>query len=157
VGEGLVSEQGAILIVEDDADTRAFVREVLAEAAYDVREAADGREALDALHRARPAGIVLDLALPFVPGTDVARASRSLYEGSVPVVVISAGREAEADARDVGASGLLRKPFLAEELEAVLGRALAGREALTASEREIADRRALEADASRERLPAQPV
>ena len=138
-----------ILVVEDDPSIRTFVRDALEEAGYAVREAPDGAAALDALHREQPLALVLDLGLPYVDGTAVARASRTLYDGDVPIVVMSARPDADLDAREVGASGLLRKPFLLEELESVLGRALAGRESLTVDQREIADRRALDRDASR--------
>ena len=138
-----------ILLVEDDPSIRGFVRDALEEAGYSVREATDGAAALDALHQEQPLALVLDLGLPYVDGTAVARASRTLYDGDVPIVVISARPDADLDAREVGASGLLRKPFLIEELESVLGRALAGRDSLTLDQREVADRRALERDASR--------
>lgn len=144
-----MTQRPAVLVVEDDASIRAFVTDALIEAGYAVREASDGAAALDALHQERPLALVLDLGLPYVDGTAVARASRTLYDGDVPIVVISARPDAELDAREVGASGLLRKPFLIEELESVLGRALAGRDSLTLDQREVADRRALERDASR--------
>ena len=138
-----------ILVVEDDPSIRAFVRDALNEAGYAVREAADGAAALEALYAEQPRALLLDLGLPIVDGTAVARASRTLYDGDVPIVVISARPDAELDAREVGASGLLPKPFLVEELESVLGRALAGRDSLTVGQREVADRRALERDTSR--------
>lgn len=147
----MTPQRRAVLVVEDDPTIRAFVTEALADAGYAIREAADGREAIDELHRERPLALVLDVGLPSVDGVDVARTSRTLYDGDVPIVITSASGHAEQDAREVGASGFLRKPFLVDELEAVLGRALAGRESLTLSQREIADRRALERDAMRER------
>jgi DNA-binding response OmpR family regulator len=146
-----MTDRGAVLVVEDDPNIRAFVKDTLEDVGYPVREAPDGAAALDALRRERPLALVLDLSLPYVDGVDVARASQSLYDGDVPTVVISAVPTADADARDVGASGFLRKPFLVEELESVVGRALAGRGSLSADERELADRRALEQDTSRAR------
>lgn len=144
-----------ILLVEDDPSIRAFVRDALTEAGYPVRVAVDGAEALDSLHHEQPLALVLDLGLPYVDGTAVARASRTLYDGDVPIVVISARPDAELEAREVGASGLLRKPFLVEELESVVGRALAGRDSLTLDQREVADRRALDRDARRGTLRRQ--
>lgn len=144
-----MSPRRDILLVEDDPSIRAFVKDALEEVGYPVREATDGGAALEELHREQPLALLLDLGLPFVDGTAVARASRTMYDGDVPIIVISARPDADLDAREVGASGLLRKPFLIEELESVLGRALAGRESLTVDQRETADRRALERDASR--------
>ena len=147
----MTPQSRAVLVVEDDPVIRAFVTEALADACYPVREASDGAAAIDELHRERPLALVLDVGLPIVDGVDVARATRMLYDGDVPIVIISANGHAEQDAREVGASGFLRKPFLVDELEAVLGRALAGRESLTVAQLEISDRRALERDAKRER------
>lgn len=138
-----------MLIVEDDPSIRALVRGVLEDVGYPVREASDGAAALDTLYREQPLALVLDLGLPYVDGSTVAQAARSLHQGDVPILVISASATADAEAREIGASGLLRKPFLVEDLEVVVGRALAGRDALTPAEREVADRKALELDASR--------
>lgn len=144
-------DTSTVLVVEDDPAIRSFVSEALRDAGYRVAQAADGQEALDSLHREQPLAMVLDIGLPLVDGTDVARLSRQLYDGDVPIIVMSANGQAESDAREVGASGFLRKPFLVDELEAILGRALAGRESLSIGQREIADRRALDRDARRER------
>lgn len=141
----------AVLVVEDDPSIRTFLRDALEETGYRVRTAPDGAAALDALHQERPLALVLDLGLPYVDGTGVARSSRALYDGDVPIIIISANGRAEEDAREIGASGFLRKPFLLDELEAVLGRALAARDSLSGAQRELADRRALERDAMRER------
>lgn len=142
-------DRGSVLIVEDDPSIRALVKGVLEEVGYPVREATDGAAALDALRHEQPLAVVLDLGLPYVDGSTVARAARSLHQDDVPILVISASPTADVEAREIGASGLLRKPFLVEELEVVVGRALAGRDALTPAERAIADRRALELDALR--------
>lgn len=105
-----------ILVVEDEADIRRFVRQALEHEGYQVHESADGRRAvLDAGTR-RPDLIIVDLGLPDMDGADVIREVRSFSQ--VPIIVLSA-RDNETDkvaALDAGADDYLSKPFGVAEL-----------------------------------------
>lgn len=108
--------QATVLVVEDDAPVRRFLRTALAAHGYRVVEAQSASGALAAATTARPDVILLDLSLPDRDGTDVAREIREWSR--VPIIVISA-REREADkvrALDAGADDYLTKPFGTEEL-----------------------------------------
>lgn len=105
-----------VLVIEDDADIRHFVRLALASEGHEVTEAATiARGLIDAgLHR--PDLVVLDLGLPDGDGVDFIRQLRSW--SSTPVLVLSA-RSAEHDkvrALDAGADDYLVKPFGSAEL-----------------------------------------
>ncbi len=105
-----------VLVIEDDADIRHFVRLALASEGHDVTEAATiARGLIDAgLHR--PDLVVLDLGLPDGDGVDFIRQLRSW--SSSPVLVLSA-RSAEHDkvgALDAGADDSLVKPVGSAEL-----------------------------------------
>lgn len=107
-----------VLIVEDDAHIRRFVRLALEAEGCDVFEA-DGyqRGLIDAATR-RPDLLVLDLGLPDGDGVDLIRELRQW--SSMPVIVLSA-RTTEASkiaALDAGADDYLIKPFGAGELAA---------------------------------------
>ena len=107
-----------VLVVEDEADIRRFVRLALEAEGHEAFEA-DGvkRGLIDAGTR-RPDVIVLDLGLPDGDGVDFIRDLRGW--SSVPVIVLSA-RSGEADkiaALDAGADDYLVKPFGAGELMA---------------------------------------
>jgi len=107
-----------VLVVEDDADIRRFVRMALQAEGHDAYEA-DGvqRGLIDAGTR-RPDLIVLDLGLPDGDGVDFIRSLRAW--SAVPVIVLSA-RSDEAHkiaALDAGADDYLIKPFGAGELMA---------------------------------------
>ena len=107
-----------VLIVEDEADIRRFVRMALETEGHEVFEA-DGvkRGLIDAATR-RPDLLVVDLGLPDGDGADLIRDLRSW--SAVPVIVLSA-RGGEADkiaALDAGADDYLVKPFGAGELMA---------------------------------------
>ncbi|MEO5863322.1 MAG: two-component system response regulator KdpE [Burkholderiales bacterium] len=107
-----------ILIIEDEADIRRFVRLALENEGYEVFEA-DGvkRGLIDAGTR-RPELVVLDLGLPDGDGVDFIRDLRGW--SATPVIVLSA-RSGESDkiaALDAGADDYLVKPFGAGELMA---------------------------------------
>jgi two-component system KDP operon response regulator KdpE len=105
-----------ILVVEDEADIRRFVRLTLESEGHEVHEAADLKRGLIEAGTRRPDLLVLDLGLPDGNGTELIRDLRGW--STAPVIVLSA-RSAEADkieALDAGADDYLVKPFGAGEL-----------------------------------------
>jgi DNA-binding response OmpR family regulator len=106
----------SVLVVDDDADVRALVCELLARAGYGVSEAPDGREALRLLYDERPDLIVLDVSMPGLDGWATLERIREL--SSVPVVMLSAlGAELEkVRALRGGADDYVTKPFGRQEL-----------------------------------------
>src|SRR5262252_3105185 len=57
-----------ILVVEDQADTRRIIRDMLAPTDYEVAEAENGEEALAAIAKQRPDLILMDVQLPIMDG-----------------------------------------------------------------------------------------
>ena len=107
-----------ILVVEDEADIRRFVRLTLESEGCEVFEADGVKRALIEAGTRRPDAIVLDLGLPDGDGVDLIRDIRTW--SPVPIVVLSA-RSSEGDkiqALDAGADDYLVKPFGAGELMA---------------------------------------
>lgn len=107
-----------VLVVEDDADIRRFVRLTLEAEGCEVFEAEGLKRALIEAGTRRPDVIVLDLGLPDGDGVDLIRELRSW--STVPILVLSA-RSGESDkiqALDAGADDYLVKPFGAGELMA---------------------------------------
>ena len=105
-----------ILIVEDEADIRRFVRLALESEGHEVFEAATLQRGLIEAGTRRPDALVLDLGLPDGDGVELVRDLRQ-WSG-LPIVVLSA-RTAESDkiaALDAGADDYLVKPFGAGEL-----------------------------------------
>ena len=78
---GVTERQGAqnsVLVVDDDADLRDSLADLLREEGYAVTLAANGREALDLLPRLkRPCGVLLDIAMPVMTGTEFYEAMRA--------------------------------------------------------------------------------
>ena len=105
-----------ILIVEDDAEIRRFVRLALQSAGHTVHEASTLQRGLIEAGTRRPDLVVLDLGLPDGDGVVLIRDMRQW--STAPVIVLSA-RSSEADkivALDAGADDYLVKPFGAGEL-----------------------------------------
>ncbi len=104
----------SVLVVEDDEDIRAAIAEILEGEGYDVAIAANGSEAIDELqHIRRPCLILLDLMMPVMNGHEfLARMRDTPRMQRVPVLVLTA----VSSEPPPGARGLLRKPFIVEEL-----------------------------------------
>jgi DNA-binding response OmpR family regulator len=125
-----------VLVVDDEATIREVIRRYLERDGFQVREAADGYAALDALADELPDLIVLDLMLPGVDGLTLTRQLRRPRQGSdqearqrVPIIMLTALGETSDRIRglDIGADDYLPKPFSPQELvsrvRAVLRRA----------------------------------
>jgi len=108
----------AILLVEDDAETRHQVAALLQRHGYEVVEAADAESALARFAAGTPDLILLDLGLPDRDGLVVVERVRA--GGTTPILVLSA-RDREVDkvlALEAGADDYLAKPFGMAELQA---------------------------------------
>jgi CheY-like chemotaxis protein len=106
-----------VLVVDDDAQIRAVLQDVLTDSGYTVRTAANGRAALALLQAWRPAVLLLDLQMPIMNGwafrhAQLARACLAM----IPVIVMSAGYSAQAEAAKLAVAAALAKPFDLDEL-----------------------------------------
>ena len=102
-----------VLVVDDDPSIRRMIMAALRREGYAFGEAANGKEALEAMRNDRPDVVILDLMMPIVSGWDVLRERASDPDLlSIPVIVVSANRSAElASAMDKGICAFLPKPF----------------------------------------------
>jgi two-component system alkaline phosphatase synthesis response regulator PhoP len=105
-----------VLVVDDEPDIVAIVRDYLADAGYRVSTARSGDEAMRLLRSIVPDLVVLDLGLPGIDGLDVTRQVRAT--SAVPIIVLTA-RADEADrviGLELGADDYVVKPFSPREL-----------------------------------------
>ncbi|HET7786862.1 MAG TPA: response regulator [Myxococcales bacterium] len=100
-----------VLVVEDDPDLAALEAEVLKLRGHEVDVASNGREALEAVDRARPDLILLDMKMPVMNGREFADEYRRREPSTAPIVVVTAADDAQRRAAEVGASGWIAKPF----------------------------------------------
>jgi len=105
-----------VLVVEDDPDLAALEADVLQESGHEVEIASNGREALDAVQRAAPDLIVLDMKMPVMGGREFAEEYRRREAKTAPIVVVTAADDAQRRAAEVGASAWIGKPFDPEVL-----------------------------------------
>lgn len=106
-----------ILVVDDDGAIREAIDEVLRDDGYDVREAADGQEALDTLDDGfRPCLIVLDLMMPRMNGYQFRERQLSDPQlEAIPVLVVSAAAN-DSELQRLGITARLKKPFDLDDL-----------------------------------------
>ena len=112
-----------VLIADDNRLLLSTLAMLLRMRGYDVMEADSGARALNLAGCRRPDAAVIDLHMPMVSGTDVARHMRSM---NVPFIFISAYDESDvkAAARTCGATEYLIKPASSDELGAAVARCL---------------------------------
>jgi two-component system KDP operon response regulator KdpE len=113
-----------VLIVDDEASIRRFLRVTLTSQAYTVFEASSGKDALSRVTEDKPDILILDLGLPDIDGIEVTRLLREWTQ--MPIIILSV-RGSENDkiaALDAGADDYLTKPFGVGELLARLRAAL---------------------------------
>lgn len=134
---GKHSNTPSLLLVEDDPDVRAYIRESL-EPLYRVREAADGKAALASLKK-QPVDVVLsDVMMPGMNGYALCQAIKAsdTLKG-IPVILLTAkaDRTAKLEGLSTGADDYLFKPFDAKELRARISNLITNRHALTQQQR----------------------
>jgi two-component system KDP operon response regulator KdpE len=111
-----MNNSATIIVVEDEAQIRRFLRTALVSEGYQVIEAETGKQGLSDAATHKPDLIILDLGLPDMDGVQVVKGIRSW--SSVPIIILSA-RSQESDkisSLDAGADDYLVKPFGVGEL-----------------------------------------
>ncbi len=114
-----------ILVVDDEANARTALAELLKEEGYAVETAADGFKALAKFEEHHPALILTDLKMPGMDGVELLQKARGL-DPDVEVVVMTAfgAVDTAVAAMRAGASDYLTKPLNMDELVLVLERSL---------------------------------
>ncbi|MBN1965358.1 MAG: response regulator, partial [Anaerolineae bacterium] len=123
----MTEQRDVILIVDDDAAARAYLRdEVLAFSTFQVAEASDGSSALTAVQQYRPDLILADLDLPELSGRDLLVALKSQgYQGPL-ILIVDKGKECSAvEAFRLGATDFVTRPIRDAELLNTVERGLA--------------------------------
>lgn len=107
-----------ILVVDDDPGIVGFLQLALADEGYHVRAAGNGREALASVADHRPDLILLDMNMPVMDGWEFTSQLRQCGPElrSIPIVVMTAARDAATRSREIGAQGYLGKPFDLDQL-----------------------------------------
>jgi two-component system cell cycle response regulator DivK len=129
-GMGSDIKTPTILLVEDTEDNRQMMRRLLEMSGYQVVEAMNGKEAIEAAFRERPQIILMDLSLPFIDGLAATREIRRNADmDEVPIVAVSAHDSADFhhEALEAGCNAYITKPIDYPQLEETISRLLAGK------------------------------
>lgn len=115
-----------VLVVEDYEDTREFMKFLLQDYGFDVAEASNGFEAIEAVKRQVPDLILMDISMPGMDGLTAAKKIREQnLARKTPIIAITAyGEAAKRKALEAGCDVSLSKPIDFEDLEPVLSRYL---------------------------------
>lgn len=114
-----------ILVIDDEAELRRFIKLRLSRAGYKVFEASNGIEGLEQLYKVKPHLVILDIMMPRMDGWETCRRIREISD--VPILILSAkdDRGSKVKGLDLGANDYLAKPFagseLLEKIELLLG------------------------------------
>ena len=108
-----------ILVVEDQEDNRQIIRDMLAATDYEITEAENGEQALEAVAKQRPDLILMDIQLPSIDGYEVTRrikADPALR--SIPIIAVTsyALSGEEQKARAAGCDEYVPKPYSPRQL-----------------------------------------
>ena len=116
-----------ILVVDDDAQTRALVKMVLQRSGFQTLEAFDGQSALRLLEFSTPDLLIVDMMMPGIDGLELCRCLRSRRPTiETPIIVFTAVTSSRLDkaAREAGANEFLPKTSPPRELTATVQRLL---------------------------------
>jgi len=108
-----------ILVVDDEPDMTAMISELLGTHGFEVRIAADGQAALDAVAQEAPDLILMDIMLPKVDGWLVCQKLKTDEKFSkIPIILVSGILESDAEANSAveKCDYLIAKPFKLEKL-----------------------------------------
>jgi len=129
-----------VLIIDDDADYRSLIGQLLKAHGWQVLEAAEGDEGFELARRHKPDAVLCDLLMPRGNGFQVCRSIRGEPALRGIKIIVTSGRDYESDRRsafDAGADEYLVKPISSADVLAILSR-LASRPGTPNSKPEVA-------------------
>jgi CheY-like chemotaxis protein len=117
-----------VLVVDDDSDARATMRELLASHAYKVVEAVNGRQALHYLSGdgPQPQLILLDLVMPEMSGWELMMLTQTYSRLARIPIIVTTGVQSLQELMGRGIAACLRKPLKGDDLFRAIDFALSG-------------------------------
>jgi DNA-binding response OmpR family regulator len=116
--EDAVVEVREAVVIEDDADIRGLLAEVLQQAGFTVHAAATGVEGVEAVREHQPVVTTLDVSMPGIDGFETARRIRELSDTYLIMVTARAEEIEILQGLQSGADDYVTKPFRPRELRA---------------------------------------
>ena len=117
--------KGRVLVVDDEANARSALAELLEDEGYETAQAEDGLAALEAMEAFEPDVVLTDLKMPRMDGLELVSRGKASHPHVAFVVMTAFGSiETAVDAIRRGADNYLTKPLDMEAVSALVGRAL---------------------------------
>lgn len=131
-----MAERSRILVVDDETQISRVLKTTLSTQGYEVKTAADGESAFNAVMDWLPDLLITDLSMPRMSGLELCRAVRE--RSNVPIIVLSVRGEEKVkiEALDAGADDYVTKPFSVNEL---LARVRANLRRVSVNEDEVSE------------------
>jgi len=124
---GQTDHAATVLIVDDELFFRGLLRDLLTKAGLTVvADAANGAEAIELYRKHKPALVLMDIYMPEMSGIEATRDIIALDAGAKILICSGVGFDMDLDAAmQVGARGVIYKPFYDEEVLGVIRDTLA--------------------------------
>ena len=119
----MTEKKPRILIAEDFEENRIALKLILKHAGFDVIEAENGQQAVDAVRREEPDLVLMDITLPGIDGLQATREIRRDQKFErLPIIVVSAhdSEDVRREAVEAGGSEYVNKPIEIEELKKLI-------------------------------------
>jgi CheY-like chemotaxis protein len=119
-----------VLVADDKEDNRELLSQMLGPIGFQIRQVADGEEAVKEFEMWNPSLILMDLRMPVVDGYEAIRRIRASVRGKdvrIIAVTASAFEETRQEVFDTGADDFVPKPFRETELFEKIGRLLSAK------------------------------
>ncbi len=117
-----ISNDGSVLIVEDDREIRSMIKDLLSPN-YSIIEASNGMEALQAVNRQHPILVISDIIMPKMNGVEFVKIMKTQEMTShIPIILLSSKSsiESQIEGYEVGADAYINKPFNFRHLEVIV-------------------------------------
>jgi CheY-like chemotaxis protein len=119
----MTEKKPRILIAEDFEENRIALKLILKHTGFDVIEAENGQQAIDAVRREEPDLVLMDISLPVIDGLQATREIRGEEKfEQLPIIIVSAhdSEEIRRQASEAGGSGYISKPIELEGLKKLI-------------------------------------
>jgi two-component system KDP operon response regulator KdpE len=113
---GMNTQEGRVLVVDDDPQIRRVMRTTLEARGYEVDEAGSGEQALELALSAKYDLILLDINLPAKSGVETCREIHASSNTPIIMLTVRDASEDKIEALDAGACDFVTKPFAMGEL-----------------------------------------
>lgn len=124
-GNGVPGSRPRVLVIDDDDAICELLRQSLGDQGYAVATVPHGAAALELVKHHQPAVILVDLRMPIMDGWAFVEQYRRVASPPASILLLTAARDAEENARTLHVDGFVRKPFVLDEVTAAVERCIA--------------------------------